>query len=639
MKCINISDPKFKRLVELSGLPQFVVESRIQKFWNLYPNADFPSLEFAMTSEESFEKVIDLLKATKYKDNFKISQTKVKEVLNQLGFYEDEFTSLKLFQELNNTYKNTQLNRIRTFSVGNENFVEFEIKKIPTMFDYIQKGINIEIGDILKSLYITPQIKESETPPISSFGEWGVYRYNDKYLVSKGRFNSNSKYSFDTQEKAEIEASNQFRNDNSISVGTYDYIIKNNLNIYDTIKSKGSIKFKVDSNDIKLGDFEIYDIDYPKFSMSNKIDVPYSINSNGNVIKSNISRKEFFEHLTGKTPLYTKIYNKLQESGYDIFKIESILNSNNKILNYNLLKIKYYNDNPEVYAKFINTPHIDTRAQYDVDASVYALKILQGNNISVNSTIEKTQNGNYITLSTKRPTSLYNMLSDKKSPNKENIVNLLQNIKDSYGVNYNIVTTEELKNGKWNKLIELPETKKAFIYNGEIYLNIDKATLSDPIHELTHLFMGSLKQRNFNLYKSYLDRIYELPDYEERQKRYDYLTENDKNEEIFAETFGDYISQNSSANINDWIDVDNSITYEHQRFIDDLISPDKTLTNEPVPVTGNKSLEELMNTFGTAIKKGQISQILDSDFSKLSRQMRNLKSRLLEDNKLKEICY
>lgn len=40
----------------------------------------------------------------------------------------------------------------------------------------------------------------------------------------------------------------------------------------------------------------------------------------------------------------------------------------------------------------------------------------------------------------------------------------------------------------------------AFIYNGEVYLNVDRATTADSLHEFAHLIMGSMKRTNPGLY-------------------------------------------------------------------------------------------------------------------------------------------
>jgi len=41
---------------------------------------------------------------------------------------------------------------------------------------------------------------------------------------------------------------------------------------------------------------------------------------------------------------------------------------------------------------------------------------------------------------------------------------------------------------------------KAFIYNGNIYVNIDNATIDSPIHEMLHILLGSMSRYNPSLF-------------------------------------------------------------------------------------------------------------------------------------------
>ena len=43
-------------------------------------------------------------------------------------------------------------------------------------------------------------------------------------------------------------------------------------------------------------------------------------------------------------------------------------------------------------------------------------------------------------------------------------------------------------------------TAKAFIKNGTIYINVDNATIDSPVHEMLHLFIGSISFSNPQLF-------------------------------------------------------------------------------------------------------------------------------------------
>ena len=60
------------------------------------------------------------------------------------------------------------------------------------------------------------------------------------------------------------------------------------------------------------------------------------------------------------------------------------------------------------------------------------------------------------------------------------------------------ITKSELNNPAFEGL---PVSEaQAFILNGNIYVNTDSATVDAPIHEQLHLFLGSIRFGNPNLY-------------------------------------------------------------------------------------------------------------------------------------------
>jgi hypothetical protein len=59
------------------------------------------------------------------------------------------------------------------------------------------------------------------------------------------------------------------------------------------------------------------------------------------------------------------------------------------------------------------------------------------------------------------------------------------------------ITKSELSN---NPEFEGIPAAQAFILNGNIYINTDSATIDAPIHGQLHLFLGSIRFGNPNLY-------------------------------------------------------------------------------------------------------------------------------------------
>ena len=641
-KCINFKDPIYQKLLSNSGLTPLELTFRIEKYQEQYGDDLFPTLEFLMTGNEAFNKVLEILSPKKRYDNtYELSHEKIKNIAEEQGLINSG--SSVLFQELNNIYKNIKIEKIKDGSRNKFNYTIFKIDKIPTIYDDIKNKSNLTTSQLLSVLEYDNIIKEEPKQSLHKIGDWNVYKDEDEYVVIKGEYKNTHLNRFDSKNEAIIEAGELFKNDDSLTTNVYNTIIKKGKQIFDEIDRKKKFTFKIDSKDIKLNSFDLYNIEYPNFKLSDKIQTPYSISSSGNIIKSNLSRAEFFSHIEGKTKYYKTVNDLLSQQGYNIDKIQQILNDNSKIMNYMLLKIKYFENNPEEYQKFISTANSSAKAPYDVNASIYALEFLQnGNRIKLNIENNITNTGNYIILKVDDNKSSFKQIG-KKETNNQSILNLLKNISDNYGINYELITTDEIKSN-WNDKIQLAETKKAFIYDGKIYVNLDIATLAEPIHELTHLFLGAMKQKNPSLYNEYLNKVYELPDYKERAKRYEYLTESDKNEEIFAEFFGDYLnSRITNKDTSNWIKKNNQLfnylEYDTKRTIDEMINPDESITKETLSTIKDMNLQDVMNLFGTSIKEGNIAQVLDSGLSKMTREMRNIKSRLLKDEKLTEICY
>ena len=78
--------------------------------------------------------------------------------------------------------------------------------------------------------------------------------------------------------------------------------------------------------------------------------------------------------------------------------------------------------------------------------------------------------------------------------------NTLQKLAKLYGINFNTVTDAELNSERWANLMPESRLVNAFIYDGQIYINIDRANLDAPLHEMMHLLIGSIRFTNPNLY-------------------------------------------------------------------------------------------------------------------------------------------
>jgi hypothetical protein len=69
---------------------------------------------------------------------------------------------------------------------------------------------------------------------------------------------------------------------------------------------------------------------------------------------------------------------------------------------------------------------------------------------------------------------------------------IIDKLQTLYGINIIPITNAELSQDRWASITGTKGVK-SFIYNGNIYINTDIATVDSPVHEFLHLLFGSIK--------------------------------------------------------------------------------------------------------------------------------------------------
>ena len=122
------------------------------------------------------------------------------------------------------------------------------------------------------------------------------------------------------------------------------------------------------------------------------------------------------------------------------------------------------------------------------------------------------------------------------------------------GVKMNVITNEEAE--ELSKASERDISAKAFIMNGEIYINKDLANPEDLFHEYTHILLGYLKNNKDenirNIYFKLLEEVWELGEQDLERDRiqertYSDYARIDQMEEYFALKFSKWVKNNSDA--------------------------------------------------------------------------------------------
>lgn len=153
---------------------------------------------------------------------------------------------------------------------------------------------------------------------------------------------------------------------------------------------------------------------------------------------------------------------------------------------------------------------------------------------------------------------------------------------------------------------------RAFVLKGEVYVNLDKASISDVVHEYAHLFLHSLKYENPKLYETVISVTNNHSLYNHIANDYLHLEGSDLNEEVFVTVLGEYMK-------NRLLPVDQQNMDQNQSVILDFAEYTKSLLNKAMNKQGdsvydidpkqilNMSLEDVMNLIGDHVMNNKIT--------------------------------
>lgn len=197
----------------------------------------------------------------------------------------------------------------------------------------------------------------------------------------------------------------------------------------------------------------------------------------------------------------------------------------------------------------------------------------------------------------------------------------VQYFNEKFGIAINTMSQTELNDfGKQNNIDV--KNARAFIYNGQIYINSSNANVSDVFHEMAHIFLGVLKAKYPNSYQAIITKYQQSPKFKNNFKYIDAAYTNfamqDKLEECVADIIADKMFQKQSL-INEFKGQD---FLEDFKFIFDNFP--KNIVN-PIAESGL--------AFDTFMKEG-ISE--NSEAIKRNMKISNLIKDNIELGKIKE---
>lgn len=204
-----------------------------------------------------------------------------------------------------------------------------------------------------------------------------------------------------------------------------------------------------------------------------------------------------------------------------------------------------------------------------------------------------------------------------------------------YGISITPVTNKELASSKWSNIPDVKNVS-AFIYQGNTYINTDLADVDAPIHEMTHMLLGSIRFKNPELYEELVSMAEQFPNLEQMVMSYPNKTLHDVYEELFVQETSRYL-----AGLPSKIDsLDDNIKYElHyniKRLLDSALMGQYSVKSLDESKLYNMSLKKLATIMQSMLLNPV--QLGSMDDAALHRVLANKKSDLMKKGDLREDC-
>lgn len=240
---------------------------------------------------------------------------------------------------------------------------------------------------------------------------------------------------------------------------------------------------------------------------------------------------------------------------------------------------------------------------------------------------------------THRPTE-YNLEENTETIDTDNspllFNDVLQKLANLYGINFYSVTDAELNSESWRGLINDPVN--AFVYNNNIYINTDHASIDAPLHEMMHMFIGSVRFSNPELYQQLVNSASSFPNYNQLAQNYQGRSQNDLNEEIFVTEAARYFS-GLDSNLKDMPNnVRYELNYNMRRLLDSILMGKDSVKTISDDRLFNMSLSSIAKEIASTAFTNKFHGTMNVENSELHRLLNNTKADMIKDGTLNEVC-
>lgn len=209
----------------------------------------------------------------------------------------------------------------------------------------------------------------------------------------------------------------------------------------------------------------------------------------------------------------------------------------------------------------------------------------------------------------------------------QNLNNVIEYFNNQFGIGITSVTRSELEQFSRDNDLDLEnklDIVKAFVYNGQIYINTSNANVEDLFHELSHILLGVVKAKDLNMYNELIDSYKTKNGYKylfnTHRKTYKHYSEQDVIEETVADMIASEMFKLKQLGTSDFkgneiLELFENILKKSERFT------------------------QAMNDNGLGFSK-YINQLLDENGNEMQRNMKisNLVRDYISEGKIQEKC-
>lgn len=227
---------------------------------------------------------------------------------------------------------------------------------------------------------------------------------------------------------------------------------------------------------------------------------------------------------------------------------------------------------------------------------------------------------------------------DENPNNFDVFSNAIEKMNRLYGINIHKITESELNSEEWMNRIPDASRVKGFVYNNEIYINVDRATVDTPIHEMLHLVIGSMRFQNPELYQQLISSVESVEEYDQLADEFRGRSRNDIDEEIFVTQMAYLLTNQGSIFDNIDSKVMHEVMYNIKRSLDTILMGQHSVKIIPDASIASYTLRQLTQIVGSTIMTNNFNGISLAENSSLHRKLNNMKSELIKNKQLKEVC-